>query len=303
MMRVLSGLNLRDHSMNESITASGVSTVSSIVITGATAGIGRAAAILLAHKGHRVFACGRDASALAELDRAHDGITALSMDVTDREAVQQAADRVTEALGGKAPDVLVNNAGVALAGPLEALADEDWERQFQTNVLGLVRVTRAFLPAMRQRRRGRIINVSSVAGRVTVPFFGPYNATKHAVESISDSLRHELQPHGVTVLVIEPGAVRTRFGSLEEAQLAHWIEAAPAYAPQLRALKAWHQDLHSKGADPVRVAGAIVAACESVNPPARQVVPLLPGSVFIILKSLLPTAAGDWLTRRLTRLP
>jgi short-subunit dehydrogenase len=80
-------------------------------------------------------------------------------------------------------------------------------------VLGLVRVTRAFLPAMRERRRGRIVNVSSVAGRVTLPFFGPYNSTKHAVESISDSLRHELRPHGVEVVVIEPGAVKTRFGS------------------------------------------------------------------------------------------
>lgn len=276
--------------------------MSSIVITGATAGIGRAAAILLANKGHRVFACGRDESALAALNAAHENIQAVAMDVTDVASVEVAAAAVQQALDGNAPDILVNNAGFALAGPLEALPDADWERQFQTNVLGLVRVTRAFLPQMRERRRGRIINVSSVAGRVTVPFFGPYNATKHAVESISDSLRHELHPHGVDVIVIEPGAVKTRFGSLEQEQLKHWIEAAPAYAAQLRTLKHFHSDLHARGADPVRVAGAIVSACEGVDPNPRQVIPIWPGSIYIAIKALLPTRMSDWLTRRITGL-
>jgi NAD(P)-dependent dehydrogenase (short-subunit alcohol dehydrogenase family) len=156
---------------------------------------------------------------------------------------------------------------------------------------------------MRERRRGRIVNVSSVAGKVTLPFFGPYNATKHAVESISDSLRHEMRPHGVEVVVIEPGAVKTRFGSLEQQQLEHWIDAAPAYAEQLRTLKAFHHDLHSKGADPVTVAGSIVAACESSNPAPRRVVPFFPGSAFIAIKALLPTRFSDWIVQKLTGLP
>lgn len=277
--------------------------MSNIVITGATAGIGRAAAILLANKGHRVFATGRNEAALAELDSGYENIMALAMDVADPESVTAAAATVTAALDGATPDVLVNNAGYALCGPLEAIPDEDWVQQFQTNVLGLVRVTRAFLPGMRQRRRGRIINVSSVAGRVTLPFFAPYNSTKHAVESISDSLRHELRPHGVDVIVIEPGAVKTRFGSLEQKQLEHWIAQAPDYAAQLRTLKTFHHDLHGKGADPVRVAGAIVDACEGVDPRPRQVVPLLPGSAFIALKAWLPTRVTDWVMRRITRLP
>jgi NAD(P)-dependent dehydrogenase (short-subunit alcohol dehydrogenase family) len=276
--------------------------VSTIVITGATAGIGRAAAILLANKGHRVFAAGRNSDALAELDSGYENITPLPMDVNDPESVEAAAAAVRDALDG-APDILVNNAGYALCGPLESIPDEDWLRQYQTNVLGLVRVTRAFLPGMRERRRGRIVNVSSVAGRVTLPFFGPYNSTKHAVESISDSLRHELRPHGIDVVVIEPGAVKTRFGSLEQEQLAHWIEAAPEYAAQLRTLKAFHHDLHAKGADPVRVAGTIVDACEHVDPSPRKVVPLLPGSAFIALKAWLPTALTDWILRKITRLP
>jgi NADP-dependent 3-hydroxy acid dehydrogenase YdfG len=277
--------------------------MSNIVITGATAGIGRASAILLASKGHRVFAAGRSEDALAELEKTHGNITGVAMDVTEASSVAAAVTRIHEALEGKAPDVLVNNAGYALVGPLESIPDEDWERQFQTNVLGLVRVTRAFLPGMRERRRGRIVNVSSVAGRVTVPFFGPYNSTKHAVESISDSLRHELHPHGVSVVVIEPGAVKTRFGSQEQAQIDAWIEADSPYAEQLRTLRHFHKGLHAKGADPISVAGAIVEACEKPAAAARRVVPLLPGSAFIALKNWLPTRLGDWLIRRITGLP
>lgn len=277
--------------------------MSNIVITGATAGIGRAAAILLANKGHRVFAAGRNEAALEEIEADHSNITGLQMDVTDAASVQAAADTVKESLGGMAPDVLVNNAGFALVGPLEAVSDEDWERQYQTNVLGLVRVTRAFVGGMREQRRGRIINVSSVAGRVTLPFFGPYNSTKHAVESISDSLRHELRPHGVDVVVIEPGAVKTRFGSLEQEQISHWIEHAPAYAGQLQTLKHFHHDLHAKGADPVSVAGKLVEACEVADPSPRQIVPLLPGAAFIAIKAWLPTRLTDWIVKQLTKLP
>ena len=275
----------------------------SIVITGATAGIGRAAAILLASKGHRIFACGRDETALSELDAGHENITPVAMDVTDAQSVSDGAAAITEALGGAAPDVLVNNAGFAVVGPLEAVSMEEWERQYQTNVLGLIRVTKAFVGPMRERRKGRIVNVSSVAGRVTLPFFGPYNSTKHAIESVSDSLRHELRPHGVSVIVIEPGAVKTRFGSLEQEQLEAHIDGHPAYADQLQILKRFHHDLHGKGADPVTVAGAIVDACIKPDPTPRRVVPFLPGSIFIAIKNMLPTRISDWIVKQLTKLP
>ncbi|MEO1080137.1 MAG: SDR family oxidoreductase [Pseudomonadota bacterium] len=277
--------------------------MANIFITGATAGIGRACAILLASKGHRVFAAGRSSDVLAAMEQENPGISGIRLDVGDNASVRAAVEEVEKALDGAAVDVLINNAGYALVGPLEEIADEDWERQYQTNVLGVVRVTRAFLPAMRERRRGRIVNVSSVAGRVTVPFFAPYNSTKHALESISDSLRHELHPHGIDVVVIEPGAVKTRFGSLERAQIEKYIEAGSPYASQLQTLSAFHKDLHDKGADPVTVAGAIVAACEASNPTPRSVVPLFPGSAFIAIKALLPTRASDWVLRKLTKLP
>ena len=276
--------------------------MANIVVTGGTAGIGRAAAMLLVNKGHTVVACGRDSEALAELSSSHDRLHGVSMDVTDSDSVSTAAAAAVRIFGGAPPDVLVNNAGFALVGPLESIDDADWERQYQTNVLGLVRVTRAFLPAMRERCRGRIVNVSSVAGRVTLPFFAPYNSTKHAVESISDSLRTELYPHGIDVVTIEPGAVKTRFGSLEQEQIARWIEEAPAYADQLRTLNAFHHDLHGKGADPTAVAGTIVNACEDPKPYPRQVTPLFPGAAFIALKAWLPTPVSDWIVRRLTGL-
>jgi NAD(P)-dependent dehydrogenase (short-subunit alcohol dehydrogenase family) len=277
--------------------------MANILVTGATAGIGRASAILLASKGHRVFAAGRNGEALEKLAREHVTITGVVMDVTSTESVDEAAAKIEEVLQGASLDVLVNNAGFALVGPLEELDMDDWERQYQVNVLGVVRVTRRFLPAMRQRRRGRIVNVSSVAGRVTMPFFAPYNSTKHALESISDSLRHELHPHGIDVVVIEPGAVKTRFGSLEREQIDDFIDAGSPYAAQLETLRVFHEDLHAKGADPVTVAGAIVEACESVDPDPRRVVPPLPGSVFIAIKAWLPTRITDWILRRLTRLP
>ena len=276
--------------------------MANILITGGTAGIGRAAALLLANKGHRVVATGRDTDALAELDALGSNLTGIAMDVIDANSVTDAVAAATQWFDGQAPDVLVNNAGFALVGPLECIEDSEWERQYQTNVLGLVRVTRAVIPAMRARRSGKIINVSSVAGRVTLPFFAPYNSTKHAVESISDSLRTELHPHGVQVMTIEPGAVKTRFGSLEQAQIQNWIDAETPYTRQLTLLKSFHHELHAKGADPTSVAGCIVAACEHPNPAPRQVTPLLPGAAFIALKAWLPTRITDWIVRKLTGL-
>ena len=273
-----------------------------ILITGATAGIGKSAAILLANKGHTVIAAGRSRDALAELDRQFSNIHPLEMDVTDAGSVDAAVRRVSELLNGAAPDVLVNNAGFGCAGPLELISDSDFEAQYQTNVFGLVRVTRAFLPAMRERGRGRIINVSSVAGHVSMPFFAAYASTKHAVESISDALRIELTPHGVQVVLLEPGAVKTGFGEHERAQLQQYAEASGAYRDQLEIFIRFHRRLHSEGADPVTVAGALVKACEAERPHPRYVTPRGRNNVFILLKKCLPTVASDWIAQRLTGL-
>ncbi|MEM6484468.1 MAG: SDR family oxidoreductase [Pseudomonadota bacterium] len=274
-----------------------------ILITGATAGIGKAAAILLASKGHRVFGAGRDEGALEKLGAGHDNILPLKLDVTEDSSVKEALEYVSDVLEGATIDVLVNNAGIAKVGPVESVSMEDWELQYQTNVLGPLRVTKAVLPAMRERRRGRVVMVSSVAGRVTVPFFGPYNSSKHALESLSDALRMELRPHGVEVVLLEPGAVKTRFSSLEQEQFEAHAEASPPYASQIHTLKNFHRELHRNGADPVSVAGAVVAACEGNEPPPRRIVPLFPGAAFVAIKSLLPTRISDWVVRKLTKMP
>ncbi|MFL6250780.1 MAG: SDR family oxidoreductase, partial [Actinomycetes bacterium] len=186
----------------------------SILITGATSGIGRDAALRLARAGHLVLAGGRRPDALAALARdARGRLEPVTLDVTDPASVAAARALVERRTGGRGLDVLVNNAGYALPGPLEALADADLRGLFDTNLFGLLAVTRAFVPAMRERGQGRVVNVGSIMGRVAMPLLGAYNATKHAVAAMTETLRMELAPFGITVVLVEPGAVRTGFAS------------------------------------------------------------------------------------------
>jgi NAD(P)-dependent dehydrogenase (short-subunit alcohol dehydrogenase family) len=193
----------------------------SILITGATSGIGRDAALRLARAGHLVLAGGRRPDALAALARdARGRLEPVTLDVTDPASVAAARALVERRTGGRGLDVLVNNAGYALPGPLEALAERDLRELFDTNVFGLLAVTRAFVPAMRERGQGRVVNVGSIMGRVAMPLLGAYNATKHAVAAMTETLRMELAPFGITVVLVEPGAVRTGFASRALAGLA-----------------------------------------------------------------------------------
>jgi NAD(P)-dependent dehydrogenase (short-subunit alcohol dehydrogenase family) len=177
----------------------------SIVITGASTGIGRACALHFDRLGYRVLAGVRKPEDGEALQSASAGrIIPLALDVTNQQAVLAAA-----ALLGDAPlHGLVNNAGIAVAGPVELVPLELWRTQLEVNVIGLVSVTQAFLPALR-RGPGRIVNIGSISGRGSLPCSGPYSASKFAVEAITDSLRMELAPFGVSVAVIEPGAVAT----------------------------------------------------------------------------------------------
>jgi NAD(P)-dependent dehydrogenase (short-subunit alcohol dehydrogenase family) len=191
--------------------------VSLALVTGASSGIGRATSLRLAASGWTVLAGVRDPAAGERLEAdASAGsagrLTAVSLDVTDPEQVAAAGERVAEqasaATRGSGLDALVNNAGVAVAGPLELVPEEDLRRQFEVNVLAQVAVTRALLPALRLAR-GRIAFVSSIGGRVAVPYNGPYAASKHALEALADALRVELRSSGVQVALIEPGSVAT----------------------------------------------------------------------------------------------
>jgi len=186
-------------------------TQKTVLLTGATEGLGKAAAILLAENGYYVFGTGRSAEKRAALDAfAREkklALETLEMDVCDDESVRRGVEATRSRTGEI--DVLINNAGFAFYLAFEELSLADWHKQFETNVFGVVRVTQAVLPRMRERRQGRIIMMGSVAGLVTAPMAGAYSASKHAIEGMSNALRHELYPFGVHTVLIEPGYIVT----------------------------------------------------------------------------------------------
>lgn len=182
---------------------------SGVVITGASSGIGKACALYLDSRGWRVFAGVRkaaDGEALAKA--ASPRLSPLILDVTDAKTVSDAATQVEKALGDVALIGIVNNAGIGTGGPVEFLQASELRRQMEVNLVGPLTVIQAFMPMIR-RGRGRIVNVSSVGGKVATPFVGPYCASKFALEALSDSLRAELKPWGIEVSLVEPGAVKT----------------------------------------------------------------------------------------------
>ena len=186
-----------------------------VLITGATDGLGKAVALLLAERGYRVFAAGRSAEKRARLDAlAREKLLlleTLEMDVCDDSSVRSAVSSVLQKSG--AIDVLINNAGLVYVGAVEDLPMEDWRRQFETNFFGVIRVTQAVLPQMRARGKGRILMMSSVSGFVTPPTQGAYSASKHAIEALSNALRHELYPFGIHTILIQPGYIMTNIQS------------------------------------------------------------------------------------------
>ena len=186
-----------------------------VLITGATDGLGKAAALLLAERGYRVFAAGRSAEKRGQLDALGKEkklpLESLEMDVCDDNSVKTAVASIYQRVG--TIDVLINNAGLVYVGAVEDLRLEDWRRQFETNFFGVIRVTQAVLPQMRQRRKGRILMMSSVSGFVTAPTQGAYSASKHAIEALSNALRHELYPFGIHTILIQPGYIMTNIQS------------------------------------------------------------------------------------------
>jgi len=179
-----------------------------VLVTGCSTGIGRATAQRLARAGHTVYATARKLEAIADLEEA--GCRLLALDVTNEMSMQAAVDRVVADEG--AVGVLVNNAGYSQSGAVETVGMLDLRRQFETNVFGLIRMSQLVLPGMREQHWGRIINVSSIGGKVVFPGGGIYHGTKHAVEAISDALRFEVKDFGVAVTIVEPGLIKTSFG-------------------------------------------------------------------------------------------
>lgn len=244
-----------------------------ILVTGATAGIGRHTALSLAKAGHRVFATGRRQNALESLAKEAAGtrLETLVLDVTSAESIAQAKKHIYDRTGGYGIDALVNNAGFGMMGPLEEIDDAALHRQFETNVFGLMAVTRAFVPGMRARGFGRVVNVSSMGGRVTFPMMGAYNATKYAVESLSDALRNELYAFGIRVSLVEPGYIRTEFADVAISTID--VPEGSPYAAIVKQADEMLGMFERTGVGPEHVARAIRKAIESRSPRARYVAP------------------------------
>ena len=176
-----------------------------VFITGCSTGIGRDLAIKLTNSGYTVVATARNVNAMQDLDVA----LKLPLDVTDLVSIQTAVDSIMLRFGRI--DVLVNNAGYAQIGPLEELSDKQIQQMFNVNVFGVTRMTRVVVPHLRKQKSGRIINISSIAGKMVTPVNGSYAASKFALEALSDALRWELKPFNIQVILIEPGAIKTNF--------------------------------------------------------------------------------------------
>jgi NAD(P)-dependent dehydrogenase (short-subunit alcohol dehydrogenase family) len=248
------------------------------LITGATSGLGRATAILLAENGWRVFAAGRSAErrrSLDELARMRGLLLeTLEMDVTSDDSVERAFQEI-ERRGVRALDALVNNAGIAIAAAMEEVRYEDLQKQFETNVFSVLRVSRRALPAMRERRSGRIVNMSSIGGKVSMPILGPYSGSKFALEAISDAMRLELHPFGIHVVIIEPGYIRTDMERTAQDLSSHYVagaERSPYRAVYEGFRRAWSETTRGSKDVPEDCARVILRALTETPPRARYVV-------------------------------
>ncbi len=273
-----------------------------VLITGATDGLGKAAALLLAKRGYRVFAAGRSAEKRVQLDALAKEkklpLETLEMDVCNDGSVQRAVASVHQKAG--AIDVLINNAGLVYVGAVEDLRLEDWRRQFETNFFGVIRVTQAVLPKMRERRKGRILMMSSVSGFVTPPTQGAYSASKHAVEALANALRHELYPYGIETVLIEPGYIVTNIQqtALELAQsYQEEFKSGPyakIYTTYLSSAKNTRAQSKTTPEDCARI---LLEAIEAPRPKARYgVTPLATFAKWA--KWLLTDRAADRMIRR-----
>jgi NADP-dependent 3-hydroxy acid dehydrogenase YdfG len=266
-------------------------TPQTILITGCSSGIGHACAERLQGKGHTVYATARRPKSLEDL-RAR-GCRTLALDVTDEDSMSEAVRAVEEAEG--AVDVLVNNAGYSQSGAVESIPLDEIRAQFETNVFGLIRMSQLVLPKMRERGRGRIVNVGSMGGKLTFPGGGIYHASKYAVEAISDAMRFELGGFGIQVVLLEPGLITTEFPTTAVGSIARDDDGP--YARFNRAVGAvtagaYKGPLRHLGAGPGAVARVVERAVNASRPRARYTV-TASARLMLAQRALLPDALWD----------
>jgi len=264
------------------------------LITGASAGIGHAAAELLLKNGYKVYAGARRVEKMRGLEG--QGARILELDVTGEASLKSAVETIIRAEGRL--DILINNAGYGAHGAVEDVPIEEARRQFEVNVFGLARLTQLVLPHMRAAGGGTIINISSIAGKITMPTGGWYHASKHAVEAYSDALRLEVAQFGIKVILIEPGPIKTEWDNTALVNLQKY-SGAGVYGPLVRRVTDRFRSGYRSGAPgPEVVAGVILKALRAGRPAARYPVPFK-ASLIIFFKWLVPDRVLDWGLRRM----
>jgi NAD(P)-dependent dehydrogenase (short-subunit alcohol dehydrogenase family) len=243
-----------------------------VLITGCSSGIGHATAERLSRDGWKVYATARNPDKIDDLGQI--GCQTLALDVTDQDSMSAAVDAVRDAEG--AVGVLVNNAGYSQSGAVESVSMEQVRGQFETNVFGLIRMCQLVLPGMREQRWGKVVNLSSMGGKLTFPGGGLYHASKYAVEALSDALRFEVRGFGVDVIVIEPGLIVTRFGEVASASVGPEREDGP-YSKFNRKVAevtegAYKGPMVKLGGGPEKVAEVIAGALSARRPKPRYLV-------------------------------
>jgi NAD(P)-dependent dehydrogenase (short-subunit alcohol dehydrogenase family) len=253
-----------------------------VLVTGASSGIGLACATYLAWRGYRVYGTSRRAST--------DDLT-LSMDVTDDQSVERAVAAVLDREGRL--DVLVNNAGMGIAGPVENTSTEEAKRQLDVNFFGAFRVCRAVLPAMRSQRSGYIVNIGSIGGLIAIPYQAMYSASKFALEGLSESLRMEVRPFGVKVVIIEPGDHKTAI-TQNRTELSGGTDA---YRDSFQAALARTAHDEQSGPGPDQVARLLYRIVNTRNPRLRYTIGPAQQRAAVWLKRLLPYSLTEYSMR------
>jgi NAD(P)-dependent dehydrogenase (short-subunit alcohol dehydrogenase family) len=280
-------------------------TVGSILVTGSSTGIGEACALHFDRLGWQVFAgVRRDQDGDRLRAQAVGRLHPVSIDVTDPASVKQVAKEVETALDGRGLTAVVNNAGVAVGGPVEYVPLDEWRRQLEVNVIGQLAVTQAILPLIRRSgAQGRIVFMGSIGGRISSPLIAPYNASKHAIEAIAESMRHELASTGIRVVVVEPGAVRTPIwdkgqASADDIEAALPADAVERYGAAIADLRRAMTFQARTGVEPAIVAGVVEKAVTSSRPAARYLVGR-DAKLMATIARFLPDRTRDAVARRL----
>lgn len=280
----------------------------SVVITGASTGIGEACALHLDQLGWRVFAGVRkDADGEALQRKASPRLTPVRIDVAEAVSIAAAADTVGRELDGGGLHGLVNNAGVAVAGPLEFVPIDDLRRQLEINVIGQIAVTQAFMARIRTAR-GRIVNMGSVGGKMATPFLAPYSASKFALEALTDALRVELAPWGIHVSIIEPGSIATPIWEKAEGDADRMSDAMPReahelYDPAIDAFRAATKSIGARGIPALKVAEAVAHALSAKKPKTRYLVGGIETRAQAVMGRAVPDRIRDGLIVRQLKLP